>query len=312
MTNTFGRFMLAGLLVGLAATAASGQARPDARGSKDHPLVSRYPGSWILGYEAVEFDEVIVPLGKLDAQRKPEKSQRVEGKVTRIEYRAPKGRSVLEVYRNYEMALQQGGFQTLFACANETCGFTGQPRFWGDRIDNWAEYPNRRHLTAKLSRAEGDAYVSLHVQGADEPGILLYVVEAKPMEAGLVTVDAAVLAGDISRAGHVAVYGIYFDTGKADVKPESDAALTEIAKLLKNDPRLKLHVVGHTDSAGTLPSNMDLSKRRADAVAKVLTTKYNIATTRLDAYGVGPLAPVASNDSEEGRAKNRRVELVKQ
>jgi len=128
----------------------------------------------------------------------------------------------------------------------------------------------------------------------------------------MIKVDAAALASDITRTGHSAVYGIYFDTGKADIKPESDAALKEITKLLQQDPKLKLHVVGHTDNVGTLASNMDLSRRRADAVARALTTKYQIAALRLTSEGVGPLAPVMSNDSEDGRAKNRRVELVKQ
>jgi len=125
-------------------------------------------------------------------------------------------------------------------------------------------------------------------------------------------VDAASLANDINRTGHASVYGIYFDTGKADVKPESDATLKEIAKLLQGDPMLKLYVVGHTDSQGALDLNMDLSRRRADAVLAALTTKYAVPPGRLRAYGSGPYAPVASNDSEDGRAKNRRVELVKQ
>jgi len=157
-------------------------------------------------------------------------------------------------------------------------------------------------------------YVSLNVwgPGAARPQVSLYVVDMKPMEAGLITVDAAALAGDIARTGHVAVYGIYFDTGKAEVKPESDATLKEIAKLLQQDPKLKLHVVGHTDNVGEIAMNMDLSRRRGNAVVQALTSKHGIAAARLRADGVGPLTPVASNDTEEGRSKNRRVELVKQ
>jgi len=105
---------------------------------------------------------------------------------------------------------------------------------------------------------------------------------------------------------------VYFDTAKADVKPESDAALSEIAQLLKRDPKLKLYVVGHTDNQGTFESNLDLSTRRANAVVQVLTSKHGVAAARLRPHGDGATAPVASNDSEEGRAKNRRVELVKQ
>ena len=140
----------------------------------------------------------------------------------------------------------------------------------------------------------------------------LYVIEVKPMESDLITVNAASLANDIKRAGHASVYGIYFDTGKADIKPESDATLKEIAKLLQGDAMLKLHVVGHTDNQGALDMNMDLSRRRADAVLGALTTKYAVPAGRLRAFGCGPYSPVASNDSEDGRAKNRRVELVKQ
>jgi len=119
-------------------------------------------------------------------------------------------------------------------------------------------------------------------------------------------------ANDISSTGHVAVYGIYFDTGKADLKPESDATLKEIAKLLQQDANLKLYVVGHTDNQGTLTLNMDLSKRRADSVVATLTAKYGVTAGRLQAFGSGPYSPVAPNDTEDGRAKNRRVELVKQ
>ena len=140
----------------------------------------------------------------------------------------------------------------------------------------------------------------------------LYVIEVKPMESNLITVNAASLANDISRTGHASVYGIYFDTGKADVKPESDGTLSEIAKLLQGDPQLKLYVVGHTDNQGALDLNMDLSRRRAEAVLAALASKYGIPMSRLKAFGCGPYVPVASNDSEDGRSKNRRVELVKQ
>jgi outer membrane protein OmpA-like peptidoglycan-associated protein len=182
--------------------------------------------------------------------------------------------------------------------------------------EDWDWSAGHRYLSAKLPRPEGDVYVSLHIgQWSDlrrGSALVLYVVEVKPMQGDLVAVDAAALASDITRTGHSAVYGIYFDTGKADVKPQSDGALKEIAKLLSQDGQLKLLVVGHTDTIGTLASNMDLSKRRAEAVVQVLTSKYGVAAARLTAQGAGPLAPVASNRSEPGRAKNRRVELVEQ
>jgi outer membrane protein OmpA-like peptidoglycan-associated protein len=110
----------------------------------------------------------------------------------------------------------------------------------------------------------------------------------------------------------VAIYEIFFDTDRADVKTESTPTLDEIAKLLGENPSMKLWVVGHTDAQGALAHNMDLSKRRAESVVKILTAKYKVAAARIGPSGVGPLAPVATNKTDEGRAKNRRVELVEQ
>ena len=132
------------------------------------------------------------------------------------------------------------------------------------------------------------------------------------METGLVKVDADALASEIDRTGHASIYGIYFDTDKAAVKPESEQALGEIAKLLEKRPDLKLYVVGHTDSVGSLDYNKDLSVRRAREVVKVLTGNYGVAGSRLRGEGVGPLVPVLANTTDGGRAKNRRVELVRQ
>lgn len=101
-----------------------------------------------------------------------------------------------------------------------------------------------------------------------------------------------------------------FDFNKSDIKPESRSALDEIGKYLKENPERKLRVVGHTDGVGGADSNLKLSQARANAVVKELVAKYADGATRLKAEGAGMSAPIASNDTEEGRAKNRRVELV--
>ena len=317
MTTFIRRVCVACLLLSLSAPFAAAQ-NEDAEEGKDHPLISRYPGSVITHYLTKEFDEFTLPLGKL-ADDKFTKSQHLEGKFTRIVYLAPEGRSVLEVFRNYRGALQKGGFETLFTCGPQDCYGSGNANArvygTGDYDDYWGPDHGIHYVAAKLARPEGDVYVSLLVDdqgGNSQSNVELYVIEMKPMESGLITVDAASLANDINRTGHASVYGIYFDTGKADIKPESGATLKEIAKLLQGDRMLKLYVVGHTDNQGTLHMNMDLSRRRADAVLAALTTKYAVPAGRLRAYGSGPYAPVASNDREDGRAKNRRVELVKQ
>ena len=123
-------------------------------------------------------------------------------------------------------------------------------------------------------------------------------------------VDAEQMAKGLGDEGHIAVYGIYFDTDSATVKAESEPTLKEIAKLLTRSSGLKLIVVGHTDNQGTLDYNMDLSKRRARAVVDALTSAHGVARDRLSSGGVGYLAPVASNATEAGRALNRRVELI--
>ena len=135
------------------------------------------------------------------------------------------------------------------------------------------------------------------------------ILEVKGMETKMVTVKAEEMAQAISKNGSVALYGIYFDTGKADIRPESKETLDQIAKLLITPPDLKLLVVGHTDNVGSFASNMEFSKRRAEVVVTVLTTTA-IDKTRLMPVGVSFACPVAPNTTEEGRAKNRRVELV--
>ena len=128
----------------------------------------------------------------------------------------------------------------------------------------------------------------------------------------MVTIDANAMAREIDQTGRVALYGLYFDTAKATIKPESKPTLEEIAKLMQAQPELRVVVVGHTDNQGKLDYNMDLSQQRARAVIQALTQEHGIAAERLQDWGVGYLSPVASNRSEEGRAKNRRVELVEQ
>jgi len=295
--------LIAALLPAIAATPAVAQSK-DVEGSMDSPLVSRYPGSIIDNYKTRQFDKFSFPIGAITSQGMP-KSLHLEGKITRISYTYPHDRSPLEVYRNYESALKRAGFETVFTCAGDACGLA-RFHMTADWSDTWYG-AGHYQFSAKRAQPDGDIYVSLHVA----PGTTnLDIIVTKPMEGGLVTVTADALKGDIGKTGHAAVYGILFDTAKADVKPESTPALEEIGKLLRQDPKLKLYIVGHTDSVGEFQMNMDLSRRRAESVLKALTTTYGVAPDRLQAYGDGPLAPVASNRDEAGRAKNRRVELV--
>jgi OOP family OmpA-OmpF porin len=284
---------------------------------KDHPLISRFPGTEIQQYNVAQFDEFALPLGPIADTDVYADSQHLEGKVTKIKYSMPETRSGLEVQRSYQDALEKAGFKTLYACSGAQCFSDKYAHGYSTCISgiwctNCAE--PMRYLAAKLARPEGDIYVSLVVEKDKyEGGTWLTVVEVKPMESGLVTVKSAeTMNTDIGSRGHTPVYGVYFDTGKAVVKPESEPTLAEIVKLLNANPDMKLRVVGHTDNVGAMAYNMKLSEQRAAAVVAALVMQHHIQAARLDSAGVGPLSPVTTNRTEAGRAKNRRVELVEQ
>jgi OOP family OmpA-OmpF porin len=124
------------------------------------------------------------------------------------------------------------------------------------------------------------------------------------------TADAAAMGNAIDQSGHVAVYGIHFDTGKAAILPDSEPILAQIQALLQQRPDLKLRVEGHTDNAGTRTANQKLSEQRAAAVVSWLVG-HGLDRSRLAAQCFADTKPVADNSTEEGRAQNRRVELVK-
>jgi OOP family OmpA-OmpF porin len=175
----------------------------------------------------------------------------------------------------------------------------------------WVNDPKNPYKTSmKLVKDGKEIWAYIHIDTNAE-SFHLTIVEKQAMTQEIVA-DAKFMAEGINTTGHVAIYGIYFDFNKSNIKPESEPAFREIAKLLQQDPKLKIYAVGHTDNVGGLDYNMKLSQQRAEAVVKELVSKYKIVPDRLKAGGVGPLAPVASNDTEEGKAKNRRVELVKQ
>ncbi len=259
-------------------TAALSFAQSDIAGSKDHPLFSRLPGFYIAVYETSDFNSHTF----WNEKRDPVK---VDGRYYQIQYEPKEGTkppSSLQSPRNYENAIKQIGGTVL--------------------------YGDDEYSYMKLVKGDKEIWVELTAYG---PKPNLVIIEKQAMKQDVLA-NADAFAKDIRSSGHAAVYGIYFDTNKSVLKPESEAALKEIARLLQNDPGLQVHVVGHTDNVGGLEANMRLSLDRANAVVQDLTGKRGIAASRLKAGGVGPLAPVAANDTDAGKAKNRRVELVKQ
>ncbi|HEU5161678.1 MAG TPA: OmpA family protein [Thermoanaerobaculia bacterium] len=269
--------LLATILVAIPAAAQKG----DRPGCKDDPLFpTRMPNYRIEQCETKSFD-----FHDFFTLKPPKK--RVEGELTFITYtvdRREDEASDIEVIRNYENALKKIGAKIQ--------GVDPRGGWWV----NGTLTVDGKEVWAEAQKGNGK--------------IWLRIVRTKEMEQTIVA-DAAGLANDLKSTGHVAVHGIYFDTNKSDLKPESAQAVGEIAKMLKADPSLKVYVVGHTDTVGNVEANLKLSQARAEAVVQALS-KDGIAPARLKSFGNGPFAPVASNATEDGKAKNRRVELVKQ
>jgi outer membrane protein OmpA-like peptidoglycan-associated protein len=257
-------------------------AQEDVEGSKDPVLFNRMPGYHIYRYDDIQFD-------KYEFRISHEKTQVVEGHHLFIMYdlnnnvQAP---SPLQIGRNYINAVKKIGGQLVY------------------------EYQDPgEDVVLKVVKNGMEVWAYVSANGSGSYGI--HLIEKQAMIQDVIA-DANSLANSIKESGKVAVYGIYFDSGKSILKSESQPTLQEIVKLLKADPNLKLYVVGHTDNTGTFDANVKLSMDRAVAVVNALVSQFSINAARLTAYGDGPTSPVASNDKEEGKALNRRVELVKQ
>ena len=265
------------LCLGLAASAF---AKGDKPGCTDHPLFpTRMPGYELTGCTTSEFDGYDFFVAKGPKHRE-------EGKFFYLLYSIPdrkQEQSGVAVVRNYENALQKVGGHIE----------ASDPQRWV----NGKLTVDGKEVWAQAEKGNGVIWLRIIEKGAMAQHIVA---------------DAATFATGLEATGHVAVEGISFDTGKSVLKPESTPALEQVARLLEADASLKLWVVGHTDAVGKVDDNLRLSQARAEAVVTALSTTHGIAAARLKGYGVGPLTPVASNDAEEGRAKNRRVELVKQ
>ncbi|WP_137046030.1 OmpA family protein [Pseudolabrys sp. FHR47] len=282
----------------------------DVAGARDYPGIGRFSGSVITGYQTKDFDAVRLQAAAFkDGQ--PTDARTLEGRVTRIAYRTGPGPSILEVSRNFENQLGKAGFETLLACNADDCG--GIP--FSEKIDAlpipamWIDGFDYRYFAGHKRDGNADIYATV-ITSKNNDDIYAQLVVAVVGALENKMIDAAAMAKGLGEKGHIAIYGIYFDTDKAVIKPESAPTLAEMAKLLGGQPALNVFIVGHTDNQGSFEHNMTLSRQRADAVAAALATTYKIPRGRMKTAGLGFLAPVGSNATDEGRALNRRVELV--
>ena len=275
------------LAMAMAWAATAAWAGEDVAGAKDHPLLTRYPDSFITEYTR-NYNATEYQVGARGAQAKVET---VEGDTTTLRYfyESPeKQPSPLQLMRNYQNAVKQIG------------GAVAYERLPKDL--------DAGETTLKVTTGGKDVWIKVlpDIFSAPTQSYQLVITEVASMAQ---VVSANELLQELNKNGFVALY-INFDTGKADLKQDGVATVKEIATLLKSNPTLKLSVEGHTDNVGDAASNKKLSEARAKSVTAAIVAG-GVDAARLSAAGFGQEKPVADNRTEEGRAKNRRVELVK-
>ena len=300
----------------------------DIPGAKDSPLLSRYEGSVLsaAGDDPLGFTRLV------DVEAGKPVLRQVEGRITNRFYFGPKGTGALEVFRDYRQALEAAGFQVVYACEEPRCKKDRTQPLVGNlpreargvsenalarSMFNNGYQPGFNLISARKAGPNGDIRVQVAMSVDSGSGAtagrvqqLLQVAEPATARTGKVTVDARAIGDTLRRDGRIALYGVHFDTNKALLKPESDEQLKQMAQALATARDARVFIVGHTDNQGDFENNLGLSQRRAQAVADALSTRFGIAASRMTARGVANLAPVAPNDEEAGRARNRRVELV--
>jgi OOP family OmpA-OmpF porin len=330
---SFAGCVLLALFVGGVVTQSMATELPhtDVPHSKDSPIVSRFAGSTIVAYQQVDYDEVALPMGPFQHSGFSQ-TLATKGKVTRIVYASPTGKTAAEVFANFRDSLQGSGFRLLYRCTEGTssetaCGGVNFGESYAQQILSrdganrntmidllYSNNDDVRYLTAELQRDSRKVEVGLMVaQNGDNPtGVLLQVIESGQMPTDQVAVNSAAMSKGLQSDGKIALYGLQFATDSAILRPDSDATLKQMGDLLHQQPKLKVYIVGHTDNSGSLEHNLALSQQRAESVVTALTARFGIAPGRLTARGLASYSPVANNHNDADRAKNRRVEMVEQ
>ncbi len=294
-------FVAALALLLLAAVPAA--AEQDAENCKDHPLFTRFPNMYLADCQSSQFDLRAFPVGAPDADGAT-KAVEVEGPVQWFDYQLNEGATTpsgLQIMRNFENAAKKAG-GTVEGQYPGWC----KANYDGERMPRMGNGCMSYGLTLKFVRGGKETWVFIQASG-DQGNYQMTVSEREEMKQEI-AVNA--LADQLVKDGFVALY-INFDTGKSTIKADSARTLDDAAAALKAAANLRVEVAGHTDNTGTPEANMQLSQERAKAVMAALVER-GIKAERLTAKGYGQTSPIADNRTEDGRAKNRRVELVKQ
>ena len=290
---------LAASALALCLLATPVHAQMDPTSFKEHEVVKHYPGALIDSHDEKEFDAVDLVVGYSAAPKPSIVRKDVEGRVYKTFYIHQGGVSALQVMRNYETALKAEGFRVVVSGKVASLPSMESARdgaLFGAFILDQGGQPA--------------IYVNILIDpNVGEPVSRVVVVEPEQMKQ-VYKVDASKLYAGLAAEGRIAVYGINFDTAKSSVSADSEPVLSQVREMLAAHPELKIKIEGHTDNVGGQAANQLLSQQRAAAV-KAWLVKAGIAEDRLSTSGHGDSRPLAANDSDEGRGKNRRVELVR-
>ncbi|MDB5222100.1 MAG: OmpA family protein [Chitinophagaceae bacterium] len=260
-------------------TVLSSAQENDAPGCKDSPMFNRMPNT-AIGECSSNYDEQEIPMG-------PERKDKKEGTRTHIQYNyeleeatAP---SFLQIVKNFENAIVKAGGKRIYFSGHEG-------------------------VATLFTRSAGkDVWVVLYDFGGTKKGNFeLDILEMEEMKQDI---QASELLEAINKNGSIALY-INFETGKSDIKSESQNTVNQVADMLLFNKEMKVSIEGHTDNVGTPASNKTLSENRAKAVMNALILR-GVDKSRLSAKGWGQEKPITDNKTDEGKAKNRRVEIVK-
>ncbi|WP_417873829.1 DUF4892 domain-containing protein [Xanthomarina gelatinilytica] len=302
----------------------------DIENAQDHELLTRYPGSKIIYYFQKDYNEIKFATKAAKPEKEPQQWLEVSGYQTSIVYEVPIGKSTVEVMKNYEDAFKANNAEILFQCKGGECDGTTawySAKFFekvygkdnrqsngetSHYYDFGAYHVAQRYMVGKITTSDKVYFIEIGMTPAYDGKpvkVCVEVIEQEAMQSGLITLNADAIKESLEKEGKIILDGILFDTGKTDLKPSSFEVIEMVGHYLNQNPKANLYIVGHTDDVGNFGNNTLLSEGRAIRVSQALQN-FGDFENRVTPIGVGPVAPVASNETQDGRMKNRRVEIV--
>lgn len=303
----------------------------DISNAKDHELLTRYPGSKIIYFFQKDYNELKFAIKPAEPEKEPQEWLDVSGSQTSIVYEIPLGKSTVEIMKNYEDAFKAHNAEILFKCKGGECDGTStwySAKFFknvygednrqsGGEISHYfgfeAYHVAQRYMVAQITTSDKVYFIEIGMTPTYDGKpvkVCVEVVEQEKMESGLITLNAEIIKNQLEKEGKLILDGILFDTGKTDLKSSSLAVIGILAEYLNQSKHVQIYIVGHTDDVGNLGENTILSEGRAMRVYDTLMNNFGDFQERITPIGIGPVCPIATNETEEGRFKNRRVEIV--